>query len=290
MNNESKVQEFPTLHFKALELAQNYRRCELALIEILEQIELDKTHLRMGYNSLFVYATQALELSEAISYALIQVMRKSKEIPELKTEIASGSLTVSKITRIAAVITPTNKAEWVEKARTMSKAALEREVANATGEIPKTEFFRAIAEDRSRLRIDLNEEAASELRRAQTILSTVHRKNMTLEETLWELSKFYLKHKDPLRRNVKELASAQKKPQQLCPGRVVRRSIPSSIKTQVWKRDEGVCQFRGLGGKKCREVRGIEIHHARPWAMGGSHELENLTLRCHGHHQLHHVS
>ncbi len=304
MKNNSNTNAIPDLHTQALELAQNYRRCELALIEILERIEAGKTHLRMGYSSLFVYATQALELSEAVSYALIQVMRKSREIPELKTEIAAGTLTVSKAKRIVSVITPINKTEWVNKAKTMSKAVLEKEVANVTGEMPKTEFLKPIAEDRTRLRMDLSEDAASELRRAQVLLSTSKHRNMSLEETLSELTKFYLKHKDPLRKNVKKSSSPPKekdplkcfsfgdrnKRSELCPGTIVRRAIPSAIRTQVWKRDGGACQFRGLMGKKCQEVRGIEIHHARPWSMGGNHALENLTLRCRRHHhELHHA-
>jgi hypothetical protein len=63
---------------------------------VLDEAERYKVYLRYGYNSLFQYAVQALGLSEGVAYNFINVGRAAREIPELKAEIASGALSVSK--------------------------------------------------------------------------------------------------------------------------------------------------------------------------------------------------
>ncbi len=294
--------DLPSLHVKAMELAKNYRRCEVQLLEILESIDAEKIYLQMGYSSLFVYTTECLELSEANAYALIQVMRKSREVPELKQEISVGNLTISKARRIVPVLSSENKREWVEKAKSLPKAQLEREVAQVSGEIPKAEFLKPISQDRSRLRVDLSEGTASDLRRAQVIASSSKRKNLTLEEVLADALQFYLQHKDPVRKkmgpssrlnkegrefqiNKRESVTLPSAPTRRKGPKLVSRRIPEPMKRAVWSRDEAQCQFHSKTGKVCGEVRHLEIHHARAWAMGGGHEAYNLTLRCRAHHQ-----
>src|SRR5688572_26417067 len=105
------MKAIPLLHQKALSLAENFRKCEAELLSILQEIDQAKIYLQMGFPSLFQYAVEALRLSEAQAYAFMSVARKSKLVPELKNEIKTGSLTLSKATRILSVITPKNKAE-----------------------------------------------------------------------------------------------------------------------------------------------------------------------------------
>src|SRR4051812_19315536 len=116
------------VHEKALTLSKEFRRAEYELIEILQKVEDAKIHLALGFSSLFVYATESLGLSENNAYNFTSIARKAKSIPELKEKIRSGDLSVSKAKRILSVVTPQNKNEWIEKAITMPKAQLEKEV------------------------------------------------------------------------------------------------------------------------------------------------------------------
>jgi hypothetical protein len=95
----------PELHLKAVEAAKHYQASEVSLLQILEQIDREKVYLVMGYNSLFIYCVEALKLSKSQSYSFMTVCRKSKEVPELKKEIESGGLTLSKARRIVPVLT-----------------------------------------------------------------------------------------------------------------------------------------------------------------------------------------
>src|SRR5258706_11980152 len=48
----------------------------------------------------------------------------------------------------------------------------------------------------------------------------------------------------------------------------------------VWRRDGGKCCV-----PTCRASCNIDVHHIVPRAAGGSHDAENTTLLCGGHHR-----
>ncbi|MCC7405858.1 MAG: hypothetical protein IT288_15770, partial [Bdellovibrionales bacterium] len=100
-----KIQE---LHAKALAAVARWKTAEIELLQVLDEVEGHKGYLRYGYNSLFQYAVKALGLSEGVAYNLINVGRAAREIPELKTAIASGALSVSKARKITSVLTREN--------------------------------------------------------------------------------------------------------------------------------------------------------------------------------------
>jgi hypothetical protein len=51
-------------------------------------------------------------------------------------------------------------------------------------------------------------------------------------------------------------------------------------------RDGGRCTFLDARGVRCRATRAIELHHEHPYALGGPHCAENITLRCRSHNEL----
>jgi hypothetical protein len=61
------------------------------------------------------------------------------------------------------------------------------------------------------------------------------------------------------------------------------RTIPPGLRKKVKKRDRGRCQVPW-----CRSARNCDIHHVKPWALGGTHTLENLITLCEAHHLAHH--
>ncbi len=63
------------------------------------------------------------------------------------------------------------------------------------------------------------------------------------------------------------------------------RAIPSAIRREVWKRDVGRCAFVDDYGKRCKATSCIEYHHEIPFAKGGRHSVENVSLRCRAHNQ-----
>jgi hypothetical protein len=64
------------------------------------------------------------------------------------------------------------------------------------------------------------------------------------------------------------------------------RHIPARVRRAVFDRDACRCAYRDERGRRCRETRGLEIHHRHAHALGGAPILENLELRCRAHNTL----
>jgi hypothetical protein len=61
------------------------------------------------------------------------------------------------------------------------------------------------------------------------------------------------------------------------------RYIPAPVRRIVRKRDGNQCTFIVRNGTRCTERRGLEFHHRRPYARGGTHRPDNVCLMCRRH-------
>jgi hypothetical protein len=64
------------------------------------------------------------------------------------------------------------------------------------------------------------------------------------------------------------------------------RHIPAEVRRAVWLRDHARCAFVGAGGRRCRERAFLELHHLKPYAVGGEATVGNVQLRCRSHNHL----
>jgi hypothetical protein len=64
------------------------------------------------------------------------------------------------------------------------------------------------------------------------------------------------------------------------------RHVPAALRRSVFERDEGRCTYRSDSGERCRETAHLDLHHLVPFARGGEHRLDNVTLRCRAHNAL----
>ena len=68
------------------------------------------------------------------------------------------------------------------------------------------------------------------------------------------------------------------------------RYIPSAVRREVWRRDNGCCSYVDPhSGRRCGSRYRLEIDHIVPFALGGATEPLNLRLRCKAHHKLRHA-
>ena len=67
------------------------------------------------------------------------------------------------------------------------------------------------------------------------------------------------------------------------------RSIPSAVRREVWRRDQGCCSYVDRHtGRRCGSRFFLELDHIVPVARGGAAEPANLRLRCAAHHRYRH--
>ena len=308
------MDQIQRIHHQAIQCAKRFHRAESELLSILQQVDARKVFRHLGYASLYVYATRALKLSESSAYAFITVSRKATEIPELKSAIDHGALTVSKAKRITSVIRPDNQQAWIHKASTLSQKDLEREVVKENPKQAVHEGLRPVARDRIELKVGISTHLETQIKRVQDILSQNKNRAVSLEETMEEMTRLFLEKKDPIvkaerisqkkfsnakeckargaHRNISQqevhlLAPKSAQSSELPSVRVMlsasnrRRTIPAHIRHQVQLRDQGKCTL-------CQSSRWLQFHHKQPFSRGGDHKLENLTTLCWACHQRHH--
>jgi hypothetical protein len=68
-------------------------------------------------------------------------------------------------------------------------------------------------------------------------------------------------------------------------GRRRTRRIPAAVRRAVFDRDGGRCTYVDARGERCGCEMGVELHHVVPFARGGVHTADNLTLYCRAHNQ-----
>jgi hypothetical protein len=65
------------------------------------------------------------------------------------------------------------------------------------------------------------------------------------------------------------------------------RRVANAVKREVFRRDGARCTFVDATGHRCSETGMLELDHIVPFARGGASTVDNLSLRCRAHNQLH---
>jgi len=66
-------------------------------------------------------------------------------------------------------------------------------------------------------------------------------------------------------------------------GAPTSRHIPAAIRRAVVARDGEQCTFVDDTGQRCPARGRLEFHHCEPFALGGRHDVDQITLRCAAH-------
>jgi len=295
------VGENRIIHERALIRAQRYLIAEAELLESIIEIDKSRLYENFGLTHLTPYCVQFLGLSENVAATFVRVARKTYEVPELKTAIEEGKLTVTKAKAITSVINSDNQQDWIKKAETLSKSKLEIEVAYNSPKSIKPEKAKIEGPDRVRYEFDLTEKEAELFRRAQDILSQKTGTSVSLSETQGELLKCFLDRYDPVR---KAQRKTQRKTNKMDPSRdrsekktppstkartETRTRIKAEVIHAVNLRDQGKCQAQLPDGRMCGQSKWLHYHHIIPKAKGGKDTVENLITLCSAHHRIWHA-
>ena len=266
-----------SIHDHAIATAKKYLIAEADLLTAIIHVDQDQTFKKLGFEHLTPYCVRELKLSEEVAGTFVRVARKSRQVPQLVEAVDAG-LELTKAKTIASVITPDNQLEWIERAKTLSKANLEKEIAREIPKPLKPEKAKAVGEDRHRIEFEVDDATMIMQKRAMDLVSGKLRKNASLGQTQSYLLKHFLKHEDPV---VKAERSRER-------SKTKNKSVPAHVKHEVYKRDQGCCQAQNPDGTKCNQTRWVDLHHVQPKAAGGSDTLENLITLCSSHHRLWH--
>jgi len=110
-------------------LAQS-RRLEWELVAHIGEVEERRLYAREACDSMFVYCTNVLHLSEHEAYLRIAAARAAREHPMLLVMLGDGRLHLSGIAKLAPHLTPVNRDDLLARATHKSKRQIEVLVAD----------------------------------------------------------------------------------------------------------------------------------------------------------------
>jgi hypothetical protein len=274
------------LHERAMTCVKKYLASENELLEIIQEIFDTKAFRDLGYRSLHEYCVLALKLTDGQAYAFSSVLKKSREVPELKEAVQKGDLSLNAARKIVSVITSETQQSWIEKAKTLRQKDLEKEIVKTHPEKGVRPSIKPITESKRELRVVIDKDLEAMIERIRDLESQRTKKPATLEDAVLAMAKFFLDKKDPIEKarrfQQKPIAKVTTPEKLRNPSAKIfsaRRKIPQTILRQVHLRDQGKCQ-----APQCQERKWLAVHHLKPWAQGGGHEISNLLTLCSFHH------
>jgi len=296
---------------KMADLSGREQKTTAEVVLYLNQIDQRKLYREAGYSSLFTYCREKLGYSEGAACRRITAARVLNSSPELYEMLREGKMSLCAIVQISKVVTPENKEEVIKESKGKSKLELQR-VLSSFGELakPKKESIRARRVSVTSPPDLFSDEPASEkeekrysvtLELTEDEMSMVEeaRKNLgkrEMKEVLLKGAKLINKKKAPkvtARPSPEgdesrapsadgvtvdsEVKQALKKPS---------RYIPVAIQNEVRQRDNNQCTYCSPDGHRCTERYRLQFDHIKPFALGGTHEADNLRLLCPAHNGL----
>lgn len=274
---------------KAQTIAKEFRQKETELIAILQELDTSKAYRATGYNSLFQFCVESLELTEHQAYQYITVARKCTEVPELMLALEDRRITVSKARKLSSVIAPSNQKAWIDLATTHSQKDLEKAVRSQCPLPPVADHLQILSKSQVKLQATLDTETTKMLERVMDLVSEMlpTGERNSINTSLKTLCEEYLKKHDPVVKAARALK--RNRPQKIHSRTPLRKKIPATTRHQVLLRDQGQCRFH-RHGRRCGNRKYLEFHHKLPVSLGGADTVENLVLLCSEHHKSVHLN
>lgn len=312
ISEKIKILTNSDLRAVAEKMAGRNRELDALLIEHIAEIADRRVFHEWGFSSLYDYLTRELKYSGSAAYRRMQAAYALLQIPELKQDIALGSLNLTQICSAQTAIkfeqknngpvTLAAKRELFTALRHKNKRETEKVLDEKFENRPTVHpVERHRADDSVELSIRLPEETFEKLSRLKELYSHM------IPDGSWiriidQMAEDALKTRDPLKKPVRlekplrastpeaksmaqsETAAAVEpdRTPAMSDRKMARQAIRANVKRFIFQRDR-CCQFRHQDGSICGSRFQLEIDHIQPKFADGEDEPNNLRLLCRSH-------
>jgi hypothetical protein len=276
---------------------ENERKLLMEILFALQEVELRKLHLEMGYPDLYTFAMKELGYSSGAAYRRISAMRLLKSVPEVAPRLESGELALENASQAQSYF---RKEDMRRKEQGEQRLTLDekREVVSDLLGKSTREGQRVLMERSPDVKMPT--EKTRPLPEQKTMVQFVA--SAELMEKLEEI-KHLLAHKnfegrlDVLMEQLADMALDQLRPRQVKTERISESSPAPGIKQRsryistaerrtVLLRDQNGCTYKdSKTGRVCGSRHGLQFDHIKPYSLGGQNLAQNLTLRCGAHNR-----
>lgn len=270
------------------------RHATAELIEWLIYAIAFKSYLREGYSSLFEYLAGEFGLTRNQAYKRAAAAKIISNFPALMAHLRGGQLTLSHLVVLSGSLTKANYEAIIPKTLNASIEQTKKIVASTDAEGNKRSVEPLIP-----LQLNLSAETRAKLARVRELLAS-RPEGCSAEGAIDAALELYLEKHDPIvkakrvaQRGLKSSDAPYKtdrsKEQNLFEEKAPAsdsRYIPAGVRHMVMLRDQGQCSFVSSDGKRCEGRAHLEFDHVKPFALGGSHNADNVRLLCRAHNQM----
>ena len=275
------------------QMVSEERRLLTEILHHLKEVEDRRLFLERGYPTLFTFATECLGYSEAAAQRRIQAMRLMKDVPQIEAKIKTGKLSLSVASQVQsffrqeekkrkASIPTSEKLDFVVQLEGTSARSCEKKLAQIAPETKKPrEKARILTDKTTLIQFVADKELMEGIDKLKQLLAHGNPEGR-LDLLFKKLVQLGLEKWDP------EQRIARRRGKNSFPTSAIKsRHIPAAIRDEVWRRDQGKCQYQDPStGKTCGSWHGVQLDHTKPFARGGSHDPSNLRLLCRRHNLL----
>ena len=300
-------------------LVEKDRRDTATLLAYIAEIDRRKLYLEHACPSMFAFCTTRFHMSEAVAARRIRAGRATCRFPCILGMVARGEIHLSGIHQLAGHLTEDNHKEVLKRAKHKSMREIERLIAELSPkpDVPTSIRALPIRKTENHLPIETAPASAPSAQPGRPLPSSAtppsravplsprrYKLQVTIgEQTRDKLNELQalLSHQIPdgdpakiVERALDALLTETKKRKAALTNRPHRtqkksgsktRAIPAQARREVFNRDEGRCAFVDTEGRRCSSTWQVEFHHRIPYARGGTHDIDNVELRCRAHNQ-----
>jgi hypothetical protein len=286
---------------------ENERKLLMEILYSLREVEERKLHLKMGYTDLYTFAMKELGYSAGASHRRISAMRLLNSVPEVAPKLESGELGLENASQAQVFF---RKEDQRRKELGESKLTLDekREVVNdllgkstrdgqrvlmerSPEVMTPSEKVRPLPDQKTLVQFVADVELMGMLEELKHLLAHQNfegRMDVLIKKTASIALKKLKPKQEPApskARQVAEEIPTEKTNVTPAPGKR-SRYIPAAERKMVLLRDQNGCTYRDpKSGRVCGSKYGLQFDHLTPFSRGGSHESQNLTLRCGAHNR-----
>jgi 5-methylcytosine-specific restriction endonuclease McrA len=300
------------LHEKLSQLVKSERKVTDQILFCIQEIDLKKSYLKLGFSSLFDYLVKFQKYSEGAAQRRISAARLLREIPGLAEKLQTGSINLSQLAKLQVAIKQEQKSTAIP-VKTSKKAAILEKMENKNSfetdrvlaqelRLPEnTERIQVQRDENIFLGIKLKKAQFEKLAKVQGMLSHV-KHDSNFAEVIEILCDHFLKAKLGKPTSVEFTAanttqyassarqnSAQTKSRGMKAGVRLqkRKSLPIKLQRRVLAKACHCCEYVSpLTEERCGSTFQLQIDHVVPLAAGGDDSLENLRVLCRSHNLL----
>lgn len=195
---DEQIERARALHDRAARAAEMHTWSERELVAAFSDLDSFQGYRLYGAKNLYDYAMKVHKLSEAVALSLINIARKSREVPAIKKAVVEGKISISAARKIVPVITKETASTWIELAATKSVRQVEKAVAEAKPETAVRETARFVMKDRLEVVLSLDEEAFGKLKRVMDLESQRTKSAIGQGQAVVAALDAYLEKHDPI--------------------------------------------------------------------------------------------